>query len=120
MSDIRPPITRYSGSVTSSGAATEVVISGAPAKGYVTRIHAVKTAGSASHIQPVLGNAPNPEGTIAQILLVAASSGIHIDEVPSEPIPFTSNDARQLFIRLKPDAGADNNISFELLIEPAI
>jgi|13_taG_2_1085334.scaffolds.fasta_scaffold50692_2 hypothetical protein len=118
MSNIRPPISRYTVSFTGADANAEAIISGVPEKGYITRIHAVKTAGSAAHIQPVVGTATNPEGTLAQILLVAASSGIHIDEVPTEPIPFSSGS--KLFIRPKPDAAADNAISIELFIEPAI
>ena len=107
---------RFSGSVSSSGAATEVTIAGVPRTGFITRIHAVKTGGTAAHIQPVLGRATNPSGSINQILLVAASSGIHIDEVPAEKIPYSSDASGNLFMRLQPDAGADNNISWELYI----
>jgi|13_taG_2_1085334.scaffolds.fasta_scaffold05294_2 hypothetical protein len=108
---------RFTGSVSSSDAATEVTIADVPRTGFITRIHAMKTGGTASNIQPVVGRATNPSGTINQILLVAASSGIHIDEVPAKKIPYTAGAGLQLFMRLQPDAGSDNNITWELFIE---
>tara|TARA_R110000765_G_scaffold168723_2_gene273759 strand:- start:452 stop:814 length:363 start_codon:yes stop_codon:yes gene_type:complete len=108
---------RFSGSVSSSDAATEVTIANVPRTGFITRIHAVKTSGTAAHLQPVVGRVTNPSGTIDQILLVAASSGIHIDEVPAEKIPYTAGAGLQLYMRLQPNTASDNNISWELYIE---
>jgi hypothetical protein len=117
---LKPPIARFAGQVTSFGVATELTISNVSPRGYITRIHAKHISGtSAANLQPVLGNVANPEGGIGQILLVAASSGLHIDEVPSQKIPFITDSDGNLYLRFKPDGGStDHTIDFELYIEP--
>lgn len=117
---LKPPIARFAAQVSSIGVATELTIPNVPARGYVTRIHAKHVSGtSATNLQPVLGNVANPEGGIGQILLVATSSGLHIDEVPSQKIPYAADANGNLYLRFKPDGGSsDHTIDFELFIEP--
>ena len=126
MAQNKPIIVRYTGTSAGITAATEVVILDTPPHGYISRIHVKTTAGSGStNLRPVLGNATNPVDTVNQILQVAASSGLHIDEVPTQRIPYASRSALttgngSLFLRFVPDGSPSGvNVSWELFIEPA-
>lgn len=117
---LKPPIAHFYGVASSITASTEVEITGAPPRGYITRIHVKTTGGTgSSNLQPVLGNATDPAGKINQILQVAASSGLHIDEVPTQRIPYKASDSGSLFLRFVPDASPSSlNVAWELFIEP--
>jgi len=128
MAQNKPIIVRYTGTVTPVVAGTEVVILKTPPHGYITRIHVKTTAGGGTFtdLRPVLGNATNPADTVNQILQVAASAGQHIDEVPTQRIPYASLGALtsgngSLFLRFVPSGGSGASgvgVSWELFIEP--
>lgn len=120
MPTIQPGIQRLANRETSQSSATEVVIPNISRTAKVLRIHAFLVSGTGTTVQPILGRKTDPAAAgneINQILLTSAAA--HVDEVPAQPIPFTTDSTKNLYLRLQPnDVTTDHVIDWELILEP--
>jgi len=120
MPTIQPGIQRLGNRESSQSSTTEVVIPNISRTAKVLRIHAYLVSGTGTTVQPILGRKTDPGAVgneINQILLTSAAA--HVDEVPAQPIPFTTDSTQNLYLRLQPDhTDANHVIDWELILEP--
>ena len=63
-------------------------------------------SGTATTINPIMGSATNPAGI--DLIVSNATAASSVNNIASPAIPFVAS--ANLFVRSKPDAGADNVI----------
>lgn len=97
---------------TEASATDEVEIDlaaeGLPACGAVVARRCVVTAGTATTVQPVLGDVTDPENAAGWLFdTEPAANPVH--QQPAVPVSYGTQ-VSSLFHRSKPDAGADNTV----------
>lgn len=98
---------------TSASSSTEETIDLGVTKGRILRQVCVKTAGSASTVDPVLARTSG--GTGINIVVENATAAATIDNQVTGGVPFYSSTGK-LYHKSSPDTGSDNSISSEYLI----
>lgn len=83
-----------------------------PVDGTITSYHAVKTAGTAATLQPILSRTTAPATT--QIGYIGAQTAAAASVHDNASIPYRG--LGTLYGRSRPDAGADNAITTEITI----
>jgi len=95
---------------TSIASTTEATIPLGFTKGRVLRQVCVKTAGSATTLDPILGTATNPSGS--SVVLENDTAAATVDNQPSPPVTFYTSTGI-LYHRSVPDTGSDNSVTTE-------
>jgi hypothetical protein len=98
---------------TSIAAATEATITLGFTKGRIMRQVCVKTAGSGSTVDPIIGTATNPSG--ATVVMENGTAAASIDNQVTGGVPFYAPGGI-LYHRSVPDSASDNSITSEYLI----
>ena len=94
---------------TEAGAATEASFQ-VPIRGRILRQQASLTAGTATTIDPILGNAANPSAATASLIVANDTAAATVDNMSDPSVPYISSTGT-LYHRSVCSAGSDNSVT---------
>ena len=110
---IRSGVYQFLISEADGEAATEISLTGCPPVGRIVRVKAVKTAGTAASLDPIIGVDTNPSGR--GVVWENRTANTTIDEQPTDGAAYSSQDGI-LYWRSVWASDVDNDADIEILI----
>ena len=115
--NVRSGIYQFLISEADGSASSEITLTGCPPVGRIIRIKAVKTAGTAATLDPIIGVDTNPAGR--GVVWENNTAAAVVDEQPAGGAAYVSNDGT-LYWRSVWAAATDNAAAIEIIIAAGV